>query len=78
MPSIDEMNAAFDAIEDDLHQLVASFVPAFFKQQAIDHIDSQQGREVVLDGVKKALVAAERVRAKAEAAHNQAKTPKPA
>jgi hypothetical protein len=62
MASIAETNAAFDAIEDDLHQLIAQFVPFIFKQQAIAKLESPQGRGMVLDGVRKALTAAEHIR----------------
>ena len=58
-----EANAAFAAIEDDLHQLIKSFVPFFFQSQALAHLDSQEGRQAVFDGVTKALAAAEKVRA---------------
>lgn len=57
-----EINAAFDAIETDLHQLIANFVPFFFKQQAINKLESHEGRAMVVDGVRKALEAAEKAR----------------
>lgn len=63
MPSVDEMNAAFDAIEVDLHLLIENMVPFMFKSQARTALDSQDGRQSVLNGIKKALVAAEKVRA---------------
>jgi hypothetical protein len=65
MPSNDEINAAFDALQIDLRQLVADFVPAFFQGQASQALNSQQGRVLVVDGIRKALTAAEKVRAAA-------------
>ncbi len=64
MASIDEINAAYDAIELDVHQLIEQFIPQFFRRQAMDKLNSPEGRAMVLDGAKKALTAAERVRAK--------------
>lgn len=62
MASIAELNAAFDAIEDDLHELITQFVPFMFKQQAVAKLESPEGRNMVVDGVRKALTAAEHVR----------------
>ena len=64
-PSDDEINAAFDAIEPDLHNLVRQFVPGFFQSQAMAALDSKAGVQDVVTGLRKALTAAERVRAKA-------------
>ncbi len=71
MPTIDEINAGFDAIEIDVHQLIEQFVPPFFMNQALEKLNSQQGREIIVDGVRKALIAAEKVRAKTLAAHGR-------
>jgi len=48
-----------------LRQIVAAFVPSFFQSQATASINSKQGRTLVVDGVKRVLLAAEAVRAKA-------------
>ena len=66
MPSVDEINAAFDAVHDDIQELIGLFIPSFFKAQAYDKLASPQGRALIVDGARKALVAAEKVRAKAE------------
>ncbi len=65
MPSVDEINAAYDAVEADIHELIGLFVPSFFKAQAYEKLNSAQGRGLIVDGAKKALIAAEKVRAKA-------------
>lgn len=62
MASIAELNAAYDAIQTDLHELIAQFVPFYFKSQAVAKLESPEGRAMVVDGVRKALAAAEHVR----------------
>ena len=62
MPSVDELNAGFDAIQPDLRQIIQSFVPAFFQSQAMQSVQSEQGRAIIVDGVRRVLVAAEAVR----------------
>lgn len=66
MATVDEMNAGFDALNVDIHHLVEHFVPRFFQGQFVSHIESADGRNSILDGVKRVLEAAEKVRAKAE------------
>ncbi len=65
MPSVDEVNAAYDAVHDDIQEVVRLFVPSFFQAQAYEKLRSQQARMLLVDGARKALIAAERVRAKA-------------
>jgi hypothetical protein len=66
MPSVDELNAGFDAIQPTLHEMTNQFVPDMFGyrdkiNKAID--TDQQVRGLILDGVKEVLEAAEHVRA---------------
>ncbi len=63
MPTDDEINAGFNALEPDLEKVVQQFVPAFFQGQAMQSLRSHQGRVTVVDGVRRVLVAAEKVRA---------------
>jgi hypothetical protein len=65
MPSIDEMNAVYDVAEDYAHKLIEHFVPSLFKGRVVAHLESPQGRDLMLDGIRQCLVAAEQVRAKA-------------
>ena len=67
MPSNDEVNAAFDAIQPYIRQLVVQFVPGLFEGQALQVLASQQGRQDIVTGLTKALSAAEGVRVKATA-----------
>jgi hypothetical protein len=67
MPSNDEINAAFDAIQPYIRQLVVQFVPGMFEGQALQALASQEGRRDIVNGLTKALTAAEGVRAKAVA-----------
>lgn len=64
MPSTGEMNAVFDVVEGYAHKLIDQFVPSFFKGRVIAHLESPQGRELMLDGIRQGLVAAEQVRKK--------------
>ena len=65
MPSNDEINAAFDAIQPYIRQLVIQFVPGLFEGQALHALASQEGRQDIVNGLTKALTAAEGVRTKA-------------
>jgi hypothetical protein len=65
MPTIQEVNAGFDALEPDLEKVLRNFVPAFFQSSALQSLHSPQGRATVVDGVRRVLAAAEAVRAKA-------------
>jgi hypothetical protein len=65
MPTVDEINAGFDALEPDLEKVLRAFVPSFFQSSAMQSLHSPQGRATVVDGVHRVLVAAEAVRAKA-------------
>jgi hypothetical protein len=67
MPTNDEINAGFDALEPDLEKVVSQFVPSFFQGSAMQTLRGPQGRAVVVDGVRRVLIAAEGVRAKAAA-----------
>ena len=66
-PTNDEINAGFDALEPDLEKVVSQFVPSFFQGSAMQTLRGPQGRAVVVDGVRRVLLAAEAVRAKAGA-----------
>lgn len=57
--STKQLNAAFDAVEVDLHALIESFVPFMFKQQARQALDSAEGRKRVVDALRKADAAAD-------------------
>lgn len=57
--TIKQTNAAFDAVEVDLHQLIENFVPFMFKDRARQYLDSPQGRALVLDALHKADAAAD-------------------
>jgi hypothetical protein len=65
MPSNDEVNAAFDAAQPDLHAMVKQFVPFMFEGQAEQALSSQDGRQRMVIIARKMLTAAEGVRAKA-------------
>jgi hypothetical protein len=69
MPTNDEINAGFDALEPDLEKVVQQFVPAFFQGSALQSLRSHEGRATVVDGVRRVLVAAEAVRARAPGTH---------
>ena len=64
MPTVDELNAGFDALEPDLERIVRTFIPSFFQQQAMNQLHSEIGRATVVDGVRRVLIAAEGVRNK--------------
>ena len=64
MPSNDEINAAFDAVQPDLRVLVDQFVPSFMQNTVLQDLASQQGRQDVVNIIRKALLAAEGVRNK--------------
>lgn len=65
MPTNDEINAGFVAIQPFLRKMVSQFVPGFMQGQALQSLDSQEGRQDVVDGLRVALTAAEQVRARA-------------
>jgi len=62
MASDDEVNAAFVAVQPDLHNLVIQFVPYFMQGQALQTLASHEGRADVVKIIEDALEAAEAVR----------------
>lgn len=64
MATVEELNAGFDAIKKDLHELVARLAPIFFRGRAIAYIDSDIGTREMLDTVQKVIDAVDAVREK--------------
>src|SRR6266700_3057320 len=65
MPSLDEINAGFDAIIPTLHEANHQFTPNMFEapkkiDRALDGDTALRGK--IVEGVKEVLVAAEHVR----------------
>ena len=60
----EELNAAFDAVNDMIRDVVLHFVPRFFQRQALEAINSAEGRKEILKGVDAALDAVEELRKK--------------
>lgn len=60
----EELNAAFDAVESKLESLIANFVPAFWRSQAMQQLRSPQGTAMLLDAIDAAIDAVEEVRKK--------------
>lgn len=71
MASLAEKNAVFDAVRSMAERLIEEEAPWMFKAQLREHLFSQKGTLVLLDGVSRGLAAAEKVRAK-EAAEKAA------
>ncbi len=57
-----ERAAAFEAVHEKLHAVIEQWVPPFFKRQAAEKLDSQEGRDLTLEVMDAALQAAEEVR----------------
>jgi hypothetical protein len=66
MPSDNEINAAFDAVQPGLQTLIKQFVPFMFEEQAFQALASHQGRQDTVNIIRTALLAAEQVRAEAK------------
>ena len=66
--SVEELNAAFDAVQDKIELLIANFIPSFFKRQAMEELHSPRGKALLLDAVDAAIDAVEETRKKNEAA----------
>jgi hypothetical protein len=75
MPSNDEINAAFDKVNARLHRLIEERVPYMFKGTVLGFLDSPNGRQHLVAGIREGLEAAERVRDR-EAANAKVKAPK--
>lgn len=64
--SVNERNAAFDAVFTELEKALTQWVPGFFQGQIRSKLESPDGKKAVLSVVDVALEAAEAEREKAE------------
>jgi len=55
----EEMNVAFDAVNDKIEALIENFVPRMFKRRALDEVHSAQGRKMLLEAIDLAFDAVE-------------------
>lgn len=74
-PSVDELNAGFDAASKTLRTLIQTVVPDHdipfvgnLRQIALEKFQSPEGRKMILEEVRQVLTAAQAVREKAAAA----------
>lgn len=58
-----EQNAAFDVVNEKLHNIIEQWVPGMFQGRARQEIESVDGRRMILAIIDAALDAAEKARA---------------
>jgi len=60
--TVEEMNAAFDAVHPLLVRYINDHAPGFFRGQLLAGLESHEAKAAILDTIDAALDAAERVR----------------